>query len=480
MGEPSKLPLEWQFVAPLTQRNVTPNLSQLLRESAFEIHQASSKQTLASLDHLSKQLTRLRAQLYNGAWRATDDELLAYIAALRATNILFLNNGVPFSFQRRDEPDLCYHSDSLAFEELHALLELLAQNWHRGLTESEPRFRVTALLSCVDALRQILMIAQRPDTPDARLFCMPSRLAISSDDPVLSAVPGEARRTQHAELKRFIVKALGGSTKITARLHLCLARRNEVCYEEHLERPDTAYGTLASIIVSIMLAYEEAIKALGKEPEGTFYVFLRMKSAHWRMVYYVKALEDAGRWIPSEYSQEQRHVGNMASLCYTALNEYNTLVAFLRVQNTAPEPLFLDAYSALVKSVQAAQSKLYKEYDYAARLGVVTHVITQGVFLFQNNSGPIGDLLAREQEALKPHITVLQALLAARAPRRLMEPEESAPELPYGNEARIAILQERLRFIDWLTEPGLDLIEAISSLMRERDAIVSKLRAHGQ
>lgn len=322
---------DWFFCAPRTIRPVTTKLSLILRECAPSLLRGTTGVSKI-LNDISVRINTIKSAMVEEA--ASEGDLLYYVAVLRAMQDLMENNSAVYSYRiptdfdapptaidtepakdqsgtggenllqklfNRNESarptNLYFNSDALLFEYINVLLTLLARYCRLGVknpshtdTLQSNKDRYGCYSQCVELLQEIRhRIPTRTATiSNRRLRYHASPLSLSNTDAPSPQQQQQNIDKERADTTQFMIEFgelyLGGPNHITARIHLCEAKKNEIFYENFSvdkTRHDDPYAKVVPVMASIILEYEAAYKSLLTEQQCKLYQYCRFQAHYW-------------------------------------------------------------------------------------------------------------------------------------------------------------------------------------------------------
>lgn len=227
---PSRIYNVWRFDAPVSDKNrVDVDLHRLLKH----VNLGGSKSLLGQF---SSEVNRCRIRCH-GPRAPTEEDLLCYLNFVGVLHQLFENNSVPYGYALASTAEVI-RSDKFLFEYIQTLIALLA-HYENQISYTESVTRETAETHtrycnlCVAILSEILARTREQRDPTKLLYVEPPR-SIGMDPRtgtvVVATTTTEEEHMALLPLKEYIQSLLGGEAAIEARIHLCVAKENEVMY----------------------------------------------------------------------------------------------------------------------------------------------------------------------------------------------------------------------------------------------------------
>jgi hypothetical protein len=293
----------WEFYAPnCASEPVVIDVSKILRESASALYWHDESQH-DGLRLLGERMTQLRSLfvtqphlLYNSQ---QEEHLLLYLSLLSMVRRHFENNTGPFVYTLPNGGGTV-RSDSFTLEYLVTLQMLLSNYYKRasqpanGESYKERRVHYD---HCVDLLQEMQgcvseTLDRRSSWAQAliRYVKSPSNISSASLQQQQYSPP---QQPQYIELQQLLLQHWGGTAGIEARLHLCRAKSNEMCfsdyyYEKHkgvcgLLDSDAFHEALIPLMESVRREYAQVAECMGKRStECDLFCHARVMNYYWR------------------------------------------------------------------------------------------------------------------------------------------------------------------------------------------------------
>lgn len=232
---PSRIYNVWRFNAPLAEKNrVDVDLHRLLKH----VNLGGGKSLLGQF---SSEVNRYRLRCH-GPRAPTEDDLLCYLNFVAVLNLLFENNTTPYAYVLASTGKVI-HSDKFLFEYLQTLVTLLAYydnliSYAEGISQEAAQTQTRYCQLCAAILTEILARCREVQPPSKLLYVEPPR-SIGMDPRTGNVVVvtsatvtagGEERPSPPLSMREYIQCLLGGEAAVEARLHLCVAKENEVMF----------------------------------------------------------------------------------------------------------------------------------------------------------------------------------------------------------------------------------------------------------
>jgi hypothetical protein len=310
----------WEFHVPYSASEpVVIDVCKILRESASARYWHDESQHQA-LRLLGERMTQLRSlfvtQPHLVHQKQQEQSLLLYLRLLQSVSTSFENNIAPFQYTLPNA-QLVLSSDSFMLEYLVTLQTLLSQQYARASQDSLSFVeRRTLYNNCVDLLQEMQRrLCQTSDRRGSwaqaliRYVKSPTNISSSS-----SQLP-QQQQQQYTDLQQLLLLHWGGAQGLEARLHLCRAKSNEMCYNDFSGTREKAtdaqafHDAAVALMESVRREYEQAAEALGKRAtQCNLFTHCRVMNYYWRcQIQYAMALyESAGFFVTQQQLLQQQ------------------------------------------------------------------------------------------------------------------------------------------------------------------------------
>lgn len=248
---------EWVFAMPRARPSTSVHIERVVKSASISL----SNEEYDALVYLSKAIDSLKERVDTESHNTR--YLLVYAKLINILDCVFENNSEPYGYYVENNGDTRYLlSASFLVEHLHVLLRLVSHYTHDNKAER--------IALAIDALREIYALCEEalkdePSKSKIRYITAPSSISNTT-----SSSSTKTSEVGFIGVREFIQHCLGGMNAISARLHLCEAKRYETLYQSDDKTQ----------IDAIQHAYEDAHKEA--ERGSKFWHYTRFMAHLWR------------------------------------------------------------------------------------------------------------------------------------------------------------------------------------------------------
>lgn len=245
-GLASQMPLQWQFATPMTHERHQFNFGRQLTH--FDLNILRNDENLSSeLETFSMDMTQRREDAPSG--RNLEDTLI-YVAVIEKLCRLFENSVMRFTYSVPSpvDDDLLFADDSFQFESLTMKVVLLGHIFERAnkrdirieddlsldtsyfINRSQDYGLAADILNEIQLQRRLL-VEKAPSTRLEKFTYCASPQNMSSATSITSNELSQRKATT-SQVALFARNFLGTGYSEQARVHLCLARKAEMCFHD--------------------------------------------------------------------------------------------------------------------------------------------------------------------------------------------------------------------------------------------------------